>query len=450
MSIRLIPITETWGGRLVLALAALAAMMALQATLGASPATAITERPGDTAMTNGEVYASALSENGGTLYIGGKFNRVKETRSDGTTVGRAVSNVAAINLATGDLVRSWRPRVSGGAVRSLAVEDGVLYIGGNFTAVANETGVDQPRKNLAAVDAGTGSVMPFAPQVGGDTSYVYALEADDSRLYAGGGFSKVDGQTRKNLAAFRLATAAVDPGALDPDWTPATGTDPSCTRCSSKVRALKLGPLQSTLFVGGSFGHVTGSDGQGDRRQSVARLYTDTGDLHPWKIPDGTIDAPQTAWDLTWGDGRLFVGFGARQNYVAAFNIRPDRPGSQIWRFSPHGNTQSVALSPSGSRLFIGGHFGLNNLDKKVCNGKYMRGLASLKPETGEVFCDFLPSLDQTKRPSYEGAWTLTTTNNHLWVGGGFIGVSDSINQRSSPVTTNPEVPQTNLARFRL
>ena len=41
------------GGRLVLALAVVAAVMALQAIVGASPALALTERPDDTYMTNG-------------------------------------------------------------------------------------------------------------------------------------------------------------------------------------------------------------------------------------------------------------------------------------------------------------------------------------------------------------------------------------------------------------
>src|SRR5688572_19799543 len=60
-------------GRLVLALAAAAAVLVIQVLFGASPALALNERPDDTYMTNGEVYATALSGDGKTLYIGGKF-----------------------------------------------------------------------------------------------------------------------------------------------------------------------------------------------------------------------------------------------------------------------------------------------------------------------------------------------------------------------------------------
>src|SRR5215212_2087908 len=65
------------GGRLVFALAAMAAVMAIQAIFGASPALALTERPDDTYMTNGKVYATALSEDGKTLYLGGDFSEVR-------------------------------------------------------------------------------------------------------------------------------------------------------------------------------------------------------------------------------------------------------------------------------------------------------------------------------------------------------------------------------------
>ena len=72
-----------------------------------------------------------------------------------------------------------------------------------------------------------------------------------------------------------------------------------------------------------------------------------------------------------------------------------------------------------------------------------------MKPATGRLYCDFIPSLDQRRRPNYEGAWTLTTTNSYLWVGGGFIGVSNSKNPQPSGNGVT-EVPQTNLARFTL
>ena len=441
MSRRLKLVTETSNGRFFLALAVLAAGMVIQAILGASPALALSERPDDTYMTNGKVYATALSRDGNVLYIGGEFTRVGQKSGSSFTV----KNVAAINVKTGAAIRTWRPEVTGheAVVRALAVKNGKVYIGGNFTSVEGK-----PRKNLAAVGAYTKAVVlsPFSPQVGGDTSYVFALEAGDRKLYAGGGFSKVNGAPRKNLAAFSLAT-----GALDRHWKPKATKAPTCKdpKCSHKVRALELASGGRSIFVGGSFSHVGGTNGRGGPRQSVARLYTATGNLHPWKIPSWTIQAPQTAWDLTATRTRLYGGFGARRNFLAAFRLDKGNSGARLWRFATVGNVQSVALTRNHSRLFFGGHFGINEYGRSVCNGKPLRGLASVNPATGKIYCHWIPSLDQNRRPSYEGAWSLITTPSYLWVGGGFIGVSDSNNPRPAGNGVT-EVPQTNLARFRL
>src|SRR5215212_8957818 len=293
MSRRLILVLEMLNRRLLLALSVLAAVMVIQAILGVSPALALYETPDNTYMTNGKVYATALSGDRKVLYIGGEFTEVRQ-KSGGSS---KVSNVAAINVKTGAAISTWRPKVSGkdAVVRSLAVKNGKVFIGGNFTLVEGK-----PRKNLAAVGAYTKAVVlsPFAPQVGGDTSYVFALEAGERKLYAGGGFSKVNGAPRKNLAAFSLKT-----GALDRHWKPETR--------SSKVKALELGSRRRSLFVGGPFNYVSGTNGRGAPRQSVGRLYTATGNLHPWKIPSWTIQAPQTAWDLTATRTRLYGGFGA-------------------------------------------------------------------------------------------------------------------------------------------
>jgi hypothetical protein len=441
MSRRSILVPETLNGRLFLALAGLAAVMVIQAILGASPALALSETPDNTYMTDGKVYATALSRDGKVLYIGGEFTRVQQ--KSGSSF--AVKNVAAINVKTGAAIRTWRPEVTGhdAVVRSLAVENGKVFIGGNFTAVEGK-----PRKNLAAVGAYTKAVVlsPFAPQVGGDTSYVFALEGGDRKLYAGGGFSKVNGAPRKNLAAFSLET-----GALDRHWKPKATKAPTCTdpKCSHKVRALELGPGGKSIFVGGSFSHVSGTNGRGGPRQSVARLYTATGNLHPWKIPSGTIEAPQTAWDLTATRTRLYGGFGRKKNFLAAFRLDRGNSGARIWRLATTGNVQSVALTRDHSRLFFGGHFGINQYSQRVCNGKLLRGLASVNPATGKINCNWIPSLDQNRRPSHQGAWTLITTPSYLWVGGGFIGVSDSIKPQPTGNGVT-EVPQTNLARFRL
>jgi hypothetical protein len=404
----------------------------------AQAATGVSETPDRTWNTNGTVFDTQLSEDGNILYIGGKFTRVRENPPGVAGASVVVSNVAAIDVATGTAVRTWTPQVSGtgAVVQSLAVKDDRVFIGGTFTAVGG-----QPRQNRAAVDAvdgepTDGSVDPFAPQVSkaGGTPIVYTLLPGDSKLYVGGLFSNVDGRGRANLAAFDLAT-----GALDPSWKPKTsgssGTGPP------KVRDLKFASDRATIFAAGRFTNVTGSNSTTpERRESVARLETGTGNLNSWKIPDGVIGAPQDGWDLAVTPTRLYGGFGAGPNFAAAFRLDDGNTGSQVWRFGTVGNVQTVELSSDSTRLFLGGHFGTNRLEQTVCGGtRALSGLASVNPATGSIYCDWVPQLE----PSIDngnGAWDFTDTGGALWVGGGFTQVRGGI-----PPTT---VSQPNIARF--
>ena len=64
-----------------LVMAALMAVAAIALALPAHPAAlglGMKETPDDTWMTNGNVYTQALSGDGTTLYIGGKFTQVRE------------------------------------------------------------------------------------------------------------------------------------------------------------------------------------------------------------------------------------------------------------------------------------------------------------------------------------------------------------------------------------
>jgi hypothetical protein len=211
-------------------------------------------------------------------------------------------------------------------------------------------------------------------------------------------------------------------------------------RADSTVRTLKFASGRGTIFAGGAFSSVTGSDGTTAERWSLARFDTHTGNVDPWaisrRLASGPLKSdPVPVWDLKLSSTRLYAGFaGAGLNWVAAFRLDDGNSRTLVWRFGLSGNPQSLAFSPDGSRLIIGGHFGINDKDQRVCGDKYLKGLVAVNLDNGAVDCSWVPSLDQVKRPDYDGAWVLTRVGDHVWVGGGFIGVSG--------------VPQTNLARF--
>jgi hypothetical protein len=378
-------------------------------------------------MTNGTVFDTALSPDGRTLYVGGRFSVVRENPSGQPGATVSVRNLAAIDVATGAPVRAWRPQVTGdtnAVVRSLAVVNGKVYFGGVFTAVNG-----QARTNLAAVDAATGTVNPsFAPNVTSSDpalpASVYTVLANDSRLFVGGAFNGVDGRNRGKLAAFNLAT-----GALDTSWN---------ARATREVFDLEFASDKASIFAVGRFGSVTGSDGTTATRRNVARFDTATGNVHPWAIPEGVIGEPsQTSWVALATPTRLYAGFGDKgANYVSAFSLENGDVGNEVWRYGTVGDPYALTLSPDGSRLFFGGHFGINVLDQQVCGGQYLRGIGSLNPANGRLYCDWLPQIEPYENNGNGPRSMPITDGSKLWVGGGFTGISG--------------VAQSNLARFDL
>nr|BFE68876.1 hypothetical protein GCM10020092_021770 [Actinoplanes digitatis] len=74
-----------------------------------------------------------------------------------------------------------------------------MYVGGSFrNALVN--GKPVLRKRLAALDARTGKLLPWAPAIDGT---VFAMTAAGTQLYVTGKFKNVGGQARAGLAKHR-------------------------------------------------------------------------------------------------------------------------------------------------------------------------------------------------------------------------------------------------------
>lgn len=158
--------------RLSLVLAVAAASVAGSVTPASA---AFSNTPDPTWMTNGIVYA--VTQSGDTVYVGGKFRALRKCPTGVTCPNGTIKtiNVGAFDATTGEGIRTFKVNVGGdgATVYALAVLDGKLYIGGEFTSVNGE-----PRLNMAAVDAATGALDPFAPQIGVDTTdYVRGMIA---------------------------------------------------------------------------------------------------------------------------------------------------------------------------------------------------------------------------------------------------------------------------------
>jgi hypothetical protein len=170
---------------------------------------------------------------GDTLVLGGSF----------ATVGAQPRPQLGSVSATTGAVTGWAPGGVGfGTVRAVAVRlvDAVrlAYIGGDFTQVAG-----QSRRKLAAVDADSGALSPWAPEVtfpsGGRIASLHSAGSD---IIVGGTFGSINGADRKGLAL------------LSPT-APATLRDFDA-RLDGSVEALDSAGRAAKLVVGGAFGRV--------------------------------------------------------------------------------------------------------------------------------------------------------------------------------------------------
>lgn len=204
------------------------------------------------------IVRTVVPDGAGGWYIGGSFQNV------GGTPHAMVAHI----LPNGS-VSSWNPGFSGGTstpglglgtggagVMTLAIHDGKLYAGGNFSAVGAAV-----RQYMASFDLATGALTSFAPNL---NNSVRSMAFTRNMVYVGGEFTTVSGGTvnRKHLAAFDTATSTPT------SWAPAA---------DQSVFAVAFnGPR---VIVGGAFGSF--NNGAVDRGR-VAMMDSVSGTLASW------------------------------------------------------------------------------------------------------------------------------------------------------------------------
>lgn len=143
--------------------------------------------------TDARVTALAASPDDTTIYASGSFSQVNGVRR-----WRLVS----LNAATGAVDPNWKPTADSG-VHALAVSGNRLYIGGNFLSIDG-----QSRTRLALLDRTTGALNTGWTPAADNTVRTLALSSDGSRVYAGGDFTTVSGQSGPYLASLSATTGA--------------------------------------------------------------------------------------------------------------------------------------------------------------------------------------------------------------------------------------------------
>jgi hypothetical protein len=366
---------------------------------------------------DGVVYA-AIPDGSGGWYVGGEFQEVGGLRRH---------NLAHIR-SDGSLGQ-WQPRANG-AVRALALLDGVVYVAGNFTSLN-----DVPRFSTAAIDE-TGTLLSWAPQFNGE---VMALAIEGQRIFVGGGFSSVNGIPRTGITDldstgkvgdFQVnvlpqdVPASVNRITTNEGWiyyvyVDAEGADKMgaqqivdgaghiLTLSGGTVNAIALDG--ENVYIGGDFNGFTASWGGRGTDGGLARLGRAleppaSGFFDP--SVEGTVFTLAILGEYLYVGGdfsRIGRNSGLTHNNLA--KISTVTAAADGWSPMPLGTVNVIDVDPKG--LLVAGDFG-SVFTPSSC-------VAKVKP-SGILDRDFAPALLSSECRVN----ALAFGGDHLYVGGEF------------------------------
>jgi hypothetical protein len=148
---------------------------------------------------NGQVKTVAASPDGSRIYVGGTFTTV-----DGATRSR----IAAFSTATGALITTFKPIMST-QVNAIAATNTTVYVGGVFTTANGVV-----RNRLAAFNAADGALTAWNPNADFNVNAL-VITPNGGLVIAGGAFQNVGAQPEYGMAAIDATTGAVKPWAAN-------------------------------------------------------------------------------------------------------------------------------------------------------------------------------------------------------------------------------------------
>lgn len=396
------------------------------APVAGTPAT-VSADPLPTVQINGVVWAQVTV--GNTVYATGSFSKVRPAGANPGVSETPRGNLLAYDIRTGALVTGFNHSLNGVGRAITASPDGTrVYVGGDFTAVDGQT-----RNRLAAFDTATAAlVTTFRPNISNE---VLAVAATNATVYAGGNFFALNGVARTRLGAVAASNGATL------SWAPKAD--------DNTVTAMVLAPGGTQVVVGGRFSTLSGTAAYG-----LGALDATSGAALPFAANATVRDAgTQASITSLKTDGKLILGtgyvYGPGGNVEGAFAADPAAGGKLVWLEDCHGDSYDT-FATGGVAYVVSHEHACNTVGgfPQTDPWTYHRATAFTDYATGTLARNTIPNYaDFSGKPSptpltwyptlaigsftgqYQAAWSATGTADYVALGGEFPSVNGTAQQ---------------------
>lgn len=286
-----------------------------------------------TVQIDGVVWSQVVI--GNTVYAGGSFTTARPAGAAPGTQTVARGNILAYDIRTGELISSFAPNFNAQVLSLAASPDGTrLYVGGDFTTLNG-----QSANHMVALNPSTGArIENFNPN---PSNSVRAIVATDTTVYLGGSFFRLGEAWREQAAAVRASDAALLA------FRPVVN--------GGQVDSLALSPDGTKLAIGGKFTTVNDTT---ENASGLAVVNTSTGAKYAYPAAayirnggeTGSITSIATDADTFYASGYTYGRATTLEGVVAIKWADLDTR----WVEDCHGDTYSVHAT--GQMIYIAGH----------------------------------------------------------------------------------------------
>ncbi len=360
------------------------------------------------AKLEGNIIEDLVVADGVVYAAGGRIDSV-----DG--VSRDMDHLVALDTDTADLLNNWQSEIRD-RIRAIAYSDGMIAVGSTRDMGGH------PLRDVAAIDRVSG--IPDSDWTVPNFNHnINAMVIDGNRIYVGGLFTEVDGQTRNRIAALDRVT-----GDLITQWNDAGDWDYDY---SAQPAAREMVIHNDTLYVGGAFSEIGG-----EPRGGIAAFNASNGEM----VSDWNVVIPAgSPWSLLVDGDRLHVG-GAFTTAGSSFDSNDQQTENglvtvdltsgeidQAWSagIDNVGQAGVHGMLVHDGILYLMGSFDSAGESNDENSYEPRDNLAAFDADTGNLIGDWTPATDSSVRSA-------AIDGGRMYLSGRFSELDDGVSTQAT------------------